>query len=176
MSTSLAEEEDRRRSPRFSCGGYANVNCLPSNGIALPGAILDLSLGGCRIATTSPINRGTRAEIFVRVNAASFRALGEVRAVRGNSGAGLEFVQLSAGGREMLTDLVTDLARLHAVMDKLKATRRGIEAKSFREKLEYGKLQSMLLGQRVSWAETMVPAGSMPTGNCRFRSVRPSRH
>ena len=86
MSKRTAADTERRRSPRFSCGGYANIGCIPSDGIVLRGTIRDVSLGGCHVDKGLPIDCGARAEILVRVNAASFRALGEVKAVRGNSG------------------------------------------------------------------------------------------
>jgi hypothetical protein len=153
-------DQDRRRSPRFSCGGYAQINCLPSNGVILLGTIRDLSLHGCRVDTSLPIECGVRAEIVVRVNAASFRAVGEVRAIRGHSSAGWEFVQLSAGGREMLGGLVTDLARLQAVMNNLKSARREMDAESFRKELEDGKHQAALLGEQFPFLRTVLPAGS----------------
>jgi PilZ domain len=153
-------DEDRRRSPRFNCGGYAEINCLPSTGIMLVGTIRDLSLHGCRVDTSLPIDCGVRAEIVVRVNASSFRAVGEVRAIRGLSSAGWEFVQLSAGGREMLGGLVTDLARLQAAMNNLKSARREMDAESFRQELEDGKHQAELLGERFPFLRTILPAGS----------------
>src|SRR5664279_310968 len=119
MPNGYSTEEEWRRNPRFCCGGYAHINCLPSNGILLPGRVRDLSLGGCCVDLVLPIDCGARAELVVRVNSASFRAVGEVRRARGHSGSGLEFVHLSAGGKEMLTDLVTDLAKLQAVMSQL---------------------------------------------------------
>jgi len=151
------EEEDRRRSPRFTCGGHAEINCLPSTGILLPGTIRDLSLHGCWVDTSLPIDCGARAEIVVRVNAASFRAVGEVRAVRGRSGAGLEFVHLSAGGKDMLAGLVTDLARLQALMNKLKSVRREKDAESFRKELENGKHQAAMLSARFPFLRAILP-------------------
>lgn len=149
MPSCTNADADRRRSPRFVCGGYAHINCLPSNGIVLAGKVRDLSLGGCCVDTTLPIDYGVRAEIVVRVNAASFRALGEVRAVRGKSGAGLEFVQLSTGGKGMLADLITDLARLQATMNELKLSRRDLGAESIRQQLNNGRLQAMTVEGRI---------------------------
>jgi hypothetical protein len=91
-------EEERRRTPRFNCGGHAKISFLPSDGIFLPGKIRDLSLGGCCLDTNLPIEFGSRAEVLVRVNAASFRAVGIVKALRSDSVAGIEFVRLSTGG------------------------------------------------------------------------------
>jgi len=126
--------------------------------MVLRGTIRDVSLGGCHVDTALPMDCGARAEILVRVNAASFRALGEVKAVRGNSGVGLEFVQLSAGGKDMLSELVTDLARLEAVVRKLKGMRREIDAESFREELQQARLQAMLLGDGLSLFRATVRA------------------
>ena len=153
-------DNDRRRSTRFKCGGDAKISRLPSDGIFVPGKIFDLSLGGCCVDTTLPIDFGVRTEIVVRVNAASFRAVGEVRAIRGRSGAGIEFVHLSAGGKHMLADLVTELARLQAVMNKLNAARREMDAESFRRQLEIGKLQAGMLSERFPFLGTMLPAKS----------------
>jgi hypothetical protein len=153
-------DADRRRSPRFSCGGHAKISRIPSNGIFLPGKIRDLSLHGCCIDTTLPIDCGVRAEIVVCVNAASFRAIGEVRAIWGNSGACMEFVQLSTAGRGMLADLVTELARLQAVMDDLKSIRREIDPESFRGQLDYRRLQAAMLSKRIPFLGTSQPAES----------------
>ena len=150
--------KDRRHSPRFKCGGEAKISRLPSDGIFIPGKIFDLSLGGCCIDTSLPINFGARTEMVVRVNAASFRAVGEVRAIRSRFGAGIKFVDLSAGGKHTLADLVTELARLQAVMNKLKAARREMNAESFRKQLEEGKLQAAMLSERFSFLGTILPA------------------
>jgi hypothetical protein len=152
-------DDDRRRSTRFACSGDAKISRLPSDGIYLPGKILDLSLGGCRVDTTLPIDCGVRAEIVVRVNTASFRAVGEVRAIRGRSGACIEFVQLSTGGKDMLANLVTELARLQAVMDKLRSTRE-IDPESFRRQLENRRLWAAMLSKRLPLLGTILPAES----------------
>jgi hypothetical protein len=140
-------EEDRRRRARFKCGGEARISRLPSDGIFVPGKILDLSLGGCCVDTTLPIDFGVRTEIVVHVNTASFRAVGEVRALRNRFGAGMEFVHLSAGGKHMLADL-------------LKAARREKNAESFRKQLEEGKLQAAMLSERFPFLGTILPAKS----------------
>jgi len=153
-------ENDRRRSPRFSCGGHVKISRLPSNGIFIPGTIRDLSLHGCCLDTTLPIDCGVRAEIVVRVNAASFRAVGEVKAIRGSSAAGVEFVHLTAGGKEMLGDLIAELAKLQAVMNKLKSARREMDAESFRRQLEDGRLQALTLSERFPFLGTILRAKS----------------
>jgi len=124
-------EGERRRNPRFSCGGMVQIVCLPSDGILLPGKIRDLSLGGCSIQMGSPIQRGSVAEILVRVSASSFRALAQVREVRGPAGVGVQFLQMSAGGQDMLAELVRELARQQAIARVAEAARRGPDAEFF---------------------------------------------
>ena len=172
-------EKDRRRSPRFSCGGQAKIVRLPSDGIFLPGKIIDLSLGGCYVDTTLPIDCGVRAEIMVHVNAASFRAIGEVKAIRGRSGASMEFVHLSAGGKDMLADLIDELAKLQAAMNKLKSERREIDADALRGELEDRNLQLMMRSPRFSCrgtilsAETVEPDFASPIKKDRIVEAQP---
>ena len=120
----LLQDDDRRRSPRFSCGGLAKILCLPSDGIYLAGKVRDLSLNGCGIETVSPLECGARAEILLQVSDTSFRAIGQVKAVRGPGGIGMEFIQLSAGGHAMLVELLRELARQQAIATTLRAARR----------------------------------------------------
>ena len=105
MADTTSGDDVRPRNPRFSCGGLAKISVLPSNGLYLSGKILDLSLGGCLVDTAVPIECGARAEIVVHVNSSSFRAVGEVRGIHGNSGAGIQFIYLSRGGKDRLAEL-----------------------------------------------------------------------
>jgi hypothetical protein len=121
-----------------------------------------------------PMDCGVRAEILVRVNAASFRAVGEVRAVRGHSGAGLEFVHLSSGGRDLLTDLISQLARLQALMNKLKSDRRKMDEESFRRELEAGKLEAMALSKRFPFLGTTFSAMNLDEEKTKLADELPS--
>lgn len=129
----LTLEQDRRRSPRYSCGGLVQIVCLPSDGILLPGKIHDLSLGGCSVETVSPLECGVRTEILVRVNTSSFRAVGQVRAVRGSARMGMQFLQLSVGGQDMLVELIRELTRQQAIATMLRAARREPDPKQWNE-------------------------------------------
>lgn len=172
-------DNDRRRSPRFTCGGLAKINCLPSNGPVLLGTIRDLSLHGCCLDIPQPFACGVRAEIIVRVNASSFRAVGEVKTIRGPSTAGMEFVRLSTGGKDLLADLVAELARLQAIMNKLKSARREMDAESFRRQLEIGKLQAGILSDRFPFLRTILcvessePDQSASEGQDRLTEAQP---
>jgi hypothetical protein len=90
----------------------------------------DLSLGGCCLETAPALERGVRAEIVVRINSGSFRAVSQVKGRRDRFGVGLEFVQLSASGKDMLADVLERLARLQAVVNELRSARRGIDTET----------------------------------------------
>jgi hypothetical protein len=160
MAERTDASEERRRSPRFSCDGQAQITRLPSNGIFVPGKIRDLSLGGCRVESALPIEFGAQAEIVARVNHASFRAVGEVRAMPGGSRACIEFVRLSSGGKDMLADLIAELERLQAVMNRLKSARSEIDPELFRKELETGAHQAALLREGLRFRGTILTAES----------------
>jgi hypothetical protein len=144
MPQRMPKNVDRRRSARFSCGGQAKISRLPSNGIFVPGTLRDLSLHGCCVDTTLPVDDGMKTEIVVRVNAASFRAVGEVKGIRGASSAGVEFVQLSTGGKDLLAELVEELEKLQTLMQRLKSARREMDTVKFRRDLADVKFAGML--------------------------------
>jgi hypothetical protein len=109
---------DRRRIPRYSCTGLAQISCLPLYGSFLRGRIRDLGLGGCCIQSIESVpmlDLGARTEILVEVNSWFFRAMAHVRAIRGRSGISMEFMRMSAGGSSMLADLIADLERSRTV-------------------------------------------------------------
>jgi hypothetical protein len=118
------QTNDRRRNPRFSCAGPARILHLPSDGTLLTGFLRNLSLGGCYVETVSPLPSGARAEILLRVNAASLRAAGRVSITHNHCGMGIEFLHLSSTGQSMLLDLLRDLARINSQMQLARALRR----------------------------------------------------
>jgi len=118
------EKEERRRNPRYNCGGRAKIVRLPSDGILRPGRIHDLSLGGCCLETTSPLECGVMAEVLLRVNTSCFRAIGQVRGLRDGMRICMEFHRLSSRGRDMLAELIEQLAALQSTIDKMKSSGR----------------------------------------------------
>jgi PilZ domain len=114
----FAARGDRRRIPRYFCSGVAQINCLPLSGSLLRGRVRDLGLGGCCIECieTGPLlDPGDRTEVLVEVNSWFFRAMAQVKAIRGRSGISMEFIRMSAGGSSMLADLIADLERPRTV-------------------------------------------------------------
>src|SRR5258708_7225907 len=179
MAEKTNGDDFRPRNPRFSCGGLAKISVLPSNGIFLSAKILNLSLGGCCVDIPEPIECGARAEIVVHVNSASFRAVGEVKGIRANSEAGIEFVYLSRGGKDLLADLVAELARLQAFINHLKTVRRETEAEAFHKHLESGKLLAAMWSERLrsrgarAVAESLEPDQATSDGGGRDKEAHP---
>ena len=115
---SFAALGDRRRIPRYFCSGVAQINCFPLSGSLLRGRVRDLGLGGCCIECVESVpllDPGDPTEVLVEVNSWSFRAMAQVRAIRGRAGISMEFMRMSAGGSSMLTDLIADLERPRTV-------------------------------------------------------------
>jgi hypothetical protein len=112
----LPTGSDRRRTPRYVCGGRVQINSLPSNGTVMRGRLRNLGLGGCYIETASPFELGARTEVLVQVDTLCFRAMSLVRGIRGGGGLGMEFIRLSAGGHCTLAELIVDLQKLQALM------------------------------------------------------------
>ena len=150
MSEIINPSDERRRSPRFSCVGEARIYRLPWDGGLVYGRLHNLSLGGICVETTHPIDPGARAEILVCVNSAvSFRTIGLVRAMMERSRACVEFVQMSAGSKLLLGDLVDQLARLQTAMTKLRSEPVDTEEELSRE-LEDAGVGAALFGPRGS--------------------------
>ena len=119
---------DRRRSPRFNCGGRAKIYCLPFDGNAIfSGTLRNLSSGGICLAMGPPFEPGSLMEVVVQVSTASFRAAAVVRGQRDPSATSLEFVQISAGAKDVLEDVLVRLARLQALNRRLRSQRMDAE-------------------------------------------------
>jgi hypothetical protein len=160
MGSRIPGDEDRRHSPRFSCGGAAKIVCLPSNGFSVPGRMRDLSLGGCCVETVPALDCGARTEIVVRVNSGSFRAVSQVKGMRDRFGVGMEFVHLSAHGKDMLAGVVERLARLQALVNQLRSARRGVETEMLLRDLEREGFHAILLNQPLPVLGAVLPRES----------------
>lgn len=127
MPESGLKDGERRRSPRFACGGRATIQCLPFEGVPISGVLRDLSVGGICLEVAEPVEPGARTEVVVSVNAASFRAAALVTGPRAQSGTCLQFLKMSAGGKDVLADMLDRLAKLQALNRKLRASHMDAE-------------------------------------------------
>jgi PilZ domain-containing protein len=106
---------ERRRSSRYRCGGSAYVLRIPILGTPVRGALSDVSLHGCCIRTDFPMTLGLPIDIRLQVNAVSFRANGTVKVIHGVRRIGIEFSQMTSGGRSRLEELIADFQRLSSL-------------------------------------------------------------
>jgi len=123
MEESVAKDGDRRRSPRFSCGGRVTIYCLPYEGMAIPGVIRNLSSGGICLNAIEPLPEGSLAEVVVSVNGESFRAVALVKGPDPVLGTRLQFTQMSAFGQDVLLDLIARLDKMQSLNRRLRAPR-----------------------------------------------------
>jgi len=58
----------------------------------------------------------------------------------------------------LLADLVSELARLRAVIDNLMSARRDMDTETFRKQIEAGKLHAAMFATRYPFLETTLSA------------------
>jgi hypothetical protein len=101
---------DRREASREEVDTTA-VIYLIKIGSRLPGRILDLSLGGCRIRADErfPVGIYTRVETEFSVKGLSFRLAGVVQAIHDRNTIGIRFLDMSSRKREQVEELIGDI-------------------------------------------------------------------
>ncbi len=129
----LEKGDDRRKAPRFICGGEAKISPLPLDGDQVSGKLRNLSMGGICVDTSHPIDLGSRTEILLNVDAVSFRTIALVRSISNRFRTSMEFVQMSAGSRGILADVLEHMARVQRVMRKIRSAPLGTRAELSRE-------------------------------------------
>jgi hypothetical protein len=107
----LAGALERRKQPRFECGGSAEVVAIES-GSHYHGEIRDLSLTGCYIATPARMDLDRRAdvELCLCVNGDSLSSPARVIIVRPESGVAFEFLAVDPEMRAALLMLIQRLS------------------------------------------------------------------
>ena len=98
-----------------------------------------------------------RAEMVLRVNSEVFRAVGQVLDLRDRFGVGMEFLQLTTGGRESLQDLIRRLERLQAHLNQMKSAREEDQQEILMQEIDQG-LKRYLLGGHIPLIRTILPA------------------
>jgi len=132
MPASTSEDDDRRRHRRVFCGGEARIALLPSDGALYFGRLRDLSMGGICVDMPCPLDVGVRAELIVRIQGLSFRTLGQVKTLE-RSRTGMEFVHLTALGKQMLEEFLESLQEKQKAIGRLRSGRVRGEAELTRE-------------------------------------------
>ena len=150
----IEKGDERRRNPRFICVGEAKINPLPSDGALVSGKLRNLSMGGICVETDHPIDLGTRTEILLNVDAVSFRTLAMVRSISNRFRTNMEFVQMSAGSRDILGDVLEHMSRVQKIMRKIRSAPLDAKVELSRELQE--------LGVRMDLGERVLSLGKIP--------------
>ena len=81
----------------------------------LPGRILDLSLGGCRIRTDErfPVGIYTRVETEFRLEGLPFRLAGVVQAIHDRHQIGIRFLDMSPRKKDQVAQLIAEIEEMH---------------------------------------------------------------
>ncbi len=101
---------NRRSDQRMAVDSRVQL-LLVKAGIVMPGHILNLSLGGCRLRTEQPFNVG----IYVRVEAEfylrglPFRLAGVSQTILDKHTIGLRFLDMSDRKRDQLVELISEI-------------------------------------------------------------------
>ncbi len=146
MSAS-ASEDDRRRHRRIPCGGEARISLLPWDGALYFGALRNLSQGGICVDMPCPLEVGSRAELLVRINGLTFRTVGQVT-TRERLRTGMQFVQLTATGKQMLQEFLVDQEELQKTMARLRSGRVESESELSRQLTAAG-IRPVVLNSRL---------------------------
>lgn len=138
------KEEERRRNPRFSVGGWATVHRLPLEGMAIPATVRNLSVGGVCLDVGHALELGARTELLLSVNAACFRAAALVRG-QSASNTRLQFVQISQEAKSVLEDLIERLTKLQTLTRKLRSVE--IDKEMEQKLLDTGRFRIVAVGE-----------------------------
>jgi hypothetical protein len=101
---------NRRSARRMGVDTRANL-LLVKAGIVMPGHILNLSLGGCRLHTDNRFNVGiyVRVETEFFLRGLPFRLAGVSQVVVDKHTVGIRFLDLSERKREQLVELIAEI-------------------------------------------------------------------
>jgi PilZ domain len=107
-------EGGRRQSERQPVEDEAEIIFVRS-GSAMRGRILDLSVNGCCIRTEQrfPVGIYTRVEASFQLQGLPFRLGGVIQSVHDNHTVGIRFLDVSERKRELILELMSELAADH---------------------------------------------------------------
>jgi len=106
---------NRRRRMRFPVRGRAYVSKI-SGGQGVSAQVLDISLDGCYLQMSEPMEVGNRLTLLIEIAHAELVATGVVRIRYPGRAMGMEFMFMSKPDRHSLTRLISHLEELDTVV------------------------------------------------------------
>lgn len=168
----VTSDEDRRRHRRVACSGQARISLLPADGALYFGRLRDLSEGGTCLEMPCPLPVGVRAEVLVRIGGMTFRTLGQVRTLN-QPRVGMEFVQISERGRDMLEELLIDFETLQKTVAKLRCERMESAAELSRQ-LKSAGISPAILSDCLPVLTSSIEKPMRVEDESRIEVVRPT--
>ena len=105
----------RERRATHRCGiDTSAIIDLVKTGSQIPGQIVDLSVGGCRIKTAEkfPVGIYTRIETEFKLHGLPFRLGGVIQAIHDRNTVGIRFLDLSQRKKDQIAELVAEIEDL----------------------------------------------------------------
>jgi PilZ domain len=104
---------ERRAQNRHTVNTHATLFFIDAR-TQIPGRIVDVSKGGCRIRADEPLPVGIyrRVETEFKLDGMPFRLAGVVQSLHDNFTAGIRFLDISARKREQLEELMGEIATM----------------------------------------------------------------
>jgi hypothetical protein len=117
-SSMPASRRERRQETRRSVDTHANLLLIDVRA-QVPGRILDVSMGGCRIRTAErfPVGIYRRVETEFKVDGLPFRLAGVVQSLHDRFTVGIRFLDMSARKREQLPQLMEEIEKTQVALD-----------------------------------------------------------
>lgn len=102
-------DKNRRRRPRFTVSGEANVAEI--GGSPVEGRLEEISEYGCLISSSDPLTPGTALKLVLNMCDVSVALRGHVRYTARNQAMGVEFQEIRQGDRPLLTYVLNQLKK-----------------------------------------------------------------
>jgi c-di-GMP-binding flagellar brake protein YcgR len=114
-SSARSRDRERRGQSRHEVDTSATI-LLVNIASRLPGRILNLSMGGCRIRTEEkfPVGIYTRVETEFHLEGMPFRLGGVVQTIQDRNHVGIRFLDMSERKREQVAQLIEEIEELKA--------------------------------------------------------------
>jgi hypothetical protein len=109
-------DSEQRSSPRYACMGQVAIDRAPG-AKPLAGRLIDLSIGGCRIAPgiSGDFRINREIEFVLERDVTVFRIRGAVRSTNQDTGEiGIQFTGITQRGRAALEEMIDELKQSNA--------------------------------------------------------------
>lgn len=102
---------DRRQPPRLKCSTSVQITASGQNA-PIWGNAVDLSIGGCFVEMSMPLQKGTKLKIAVWINEIKLMITGRVVSSRPGFGIGIQFIEMSDEAAQELGQFLKSITQI----------------------------------------------------------------